>query len=316
MKTVWAIALAGFAFAYSPAWAWDSFGHMEVAAVAWSKLTPTARAKATELLKLNPEYSSWISHTPAQNRDQIAFVTAATWPDFIKHAQGYHSDGTDNGDRPPPGPEASQNIGYRDHFMHKYWHFIDEPFSPDGTALHNPDTPNAQTQIAAFRARLSDPGTSAEDKDVKSYDLVWLLHLVGDVHQPLHTTSRFTHSQPDGDAGGNHVKIHCGSRCGAVELHAFWDDVLGTSAHAQDAINAAKQLPKPSAQLAAIADESVWIDESFKAAKANVYVQPIGVGAGPFALTNGYRSAALRLAKQRVALAGTRLANLLNAALK
>lgn len=316
MKITSAIALAGLAFACSPACAWDSFGHMEVAAVAWGKLTPTARARATELLKLNPEYASWISHTPTQDHDQIAFVTAATWPDFIKHATGYQSDGPDNGDRPPPTPEASQNIGYKDHFMHKYWHFIDEPFSPDGTALHNPDTPNAQTQIAAFRAKLSDPGASAEDKDIKSYDLVWLLHLVGDVHQPLHATSRFTHGLPDGDAGGNDVKIHCGSGCSAVELHGFWDDVLGISAHAPDAIDAATQLPEPDARLASIADEKVWIDESFKAAKADVYVQPIGVGAGPFALTDGYKSAALSLAKQRVALAGTRLANLLNAALK
>jgi S1/P1 Nuclease len=316
MKITSAIAFTALAFTCSPACGWDSFGHMEVAAVAWSKLTPAARARATELLKLNPEYSSWISHTPAKDRDQVAFVTAATWPDFIKHATGYHSDGPANGDRPPPGPEASQNIGYKDHFMHKYWHFIDEPFSPDGTALHNPDTPNAQTQIAAFRAKLSDPGTSAEDKDIKSYDLAWLLHLIGDVHQPLHATSRFTHDLPNGDAGGNDVKIHCGSGCSAVELHGFWDSVLGTSAHAPDAINAAKGLPKPDAQLASIADEKVWIEESFKAAKADVYAQPIGVGVGPFALTAGYRSAALNLAKQRVALAGARLANLLNAALK
>ena len=43
---------------------------------------------------------------------------------------------------------------------------------------------------------------------------------------------------------------------------------------------------------------------------------PIGVSAGPFTLTDNYKSSALNLAKQRVALAGARLANLLNAALK
>jgi hypothetical protein len=98
--------------------------------------------------------------------------------------------------------------------------------------------------------------------------------------------------------------------------HGFWDDVLGTSAHPQDAIDAANQLPGPDARLASIADEKTWIIESFEAAKADVYIQPIGVGAGPFALTDNYKSAALSLAKQRVALAGARLANLLNAALK
>jgi hypothetical protein len=312
MKITSAIALVGFTFACAPACAWDSFGHMEVAAVAWSKLTPAARAAAAELLMRNPQYNSWIINVPAQERDQTAFVMAATWPDFIKRSPDYHSDGPANGDRPPPGPEASQNIGYTDHLMHKYWHFIDKPFSPDRTSLHNPDTPNAQTQIAAFRAKLSD---STADKDVKSYDLVWLLHLVGDVHQPLHATSRFIQSQPNGDAGGNRVKIHCGSGCSAVELHAFWDDALGTSSSPQDAIRAANQLSEPIAGAAAIADENIWINESFELAKTDVYIKPIGIGAGPFALTDSYKAAAVSLAKQRVALAGTRLANLLNAAL-
>jgi hypothetical protein len=248
---------------------------------------------------------------PAAKRDQIAFVRAATWPDAIKRDPAYQSDGSDNGDRPPPGPEASQNIGYADHLRHKYWHFIDQPFSRDGTALQNPDTPNVSTQIAALRAKLSEPGAS---DDVKSYDLAWLLHLVGDVHQPLHATSRFIHSQPQGDAGGNKVAIHCG--CSAQELHAFWDGVLGSSEDPQAAINAARKLPKASVQLASIGDDKAWAAESFKIAKASVYRSPIGVGDGPFTLSSAYKARALSIAKARVALAGARLARLLNAALR
>ena len=113
------------------------------------------RARAIALLKLSPQYDTWIAGVPAGKRDQIAFVRAATWPDAIKRDDAYQSDGPDNGDRPPPGPEASQNIGYADHLRHKYWHFINRPFSPDGTALQNPDTPNVSTQIEALRAKLS-----------------------------------------------------------------------------------------------------------------------------------------------------------------
>jgi S1/P1 Nuclease len=76
------------------------------------------------------------------------------------------------------------------------------------------------------------------------------------------------------------------------------------------------KLPEPDAQLASVADEKVWIKESFEAAKADVYASPIGVVAGPFTLTDSYKSTALSVAKQRVALAGARLANLLNATLK
>jgi hypothetical protein len=60
--------------------------------------------------------------------------------------------------------------------MHKYWHFIDTPFTIDGTALPAIPTPNAQERIALFRTVLAS--TSADP--LKSYDLTWLLHLVGD----------------------------------------------------------------------------------------------------------------------------------------
>ena len=59
-----------------------------------------------------------------------------------------------------------------------------------------------------------------------------------------------------------------------------------------------------------------WIEASFELAKRDVYVPPIGVGPGPFAMTEAYKSKALEVARRRVALAGARLANLLNEALK
>jgi len=56
-----------------------------------------------------------------------AFIQAATWPDFIRSAPAYSSDGPNGGNKPPNTPEASQNIGYKDFFRHKYWHFINIP---------------------------------------------------------------------------------------------------------------------------------------------------------------------------------------------
>ncbi|WFU80755.1 S1/P1 nuclease [Bradyrhizobium sp. CIAT3101] len=194
------------------AFAWDAFGHMEVAQIAWDRLTPSVRARVSELLRLNPQYVAWATNVPAHKQDQVAFLRASTWPDFIRGARGYISDGSEGGNRPPPGPEAAQNIGYSDLFMHKYWHFVDLPFSPDGTTLEDPPSPNAGTQIALFRKALSSELTT---NDVKSYDLSWLIHLVGDVHQPLHATSRFTTGKPHGDAGGNSVTIDCGG-CEAI----------------------------------------------------------------------------------------------------
>jgi hypothetical protein len=286
-----------------------------VAAIAWSRLSPSTRARVSGLLRLNPQYRSWIAGAAPEKQDQIAFLRAATWADAIKKMpQTYISDGPEGGNRPPNAPEAAQNVGYSDHFMHRYWHYIDHAFSSDGTPLSGPDVPNARTQIAAFRAALA---SDAPD-DIKSYDLVWLLHLVGDVHQPLHAMSRFTRTQPNGDRGGNDVRILCGGACSATLLHSFWDGVVGGRLvlDAQEVIDAAAAIAEPDPALSGIADEEVWIGESFALARTIAYADPIGAGEGPFALSDDYKSRALGVARQRIALAGIRLANLLNAALR
>ncbi|HCX30398.1 MAG TPA: S1/P1 nuclease [Blastocatellia bacterium] len=294
---------------------WSDTGHMAAAFVAYQKLTPQVRARVDALVRLNPRFSIWsvtIPHgTSAAKKRMMLFMIAATWPDQIKHDGVHQADGPENGDRPPTDGTAAQNIGYSDTAMHKYWHFIDQPFSPDSTPLQNPPVPNAATQIAAFRAVLA----SNSPDPLKSYDLVWLLHLVGDVHQPLHCTSRFTQGQPNGDAGGNNVNVRDGST--TKRLHAFWDGLLGTSRDPAGALTVGQSLPAAPASLANNLDAAVWIDESFAAAKSTAYKQPpIGVGAGPFTITSTYRNAARALAKKRVALAGARLANILNAELR
>ncbi len=194
--------------------------------------------------------------------------------------------------------------------MHKYWHFIDKPFATDATSLPAIPTPNAQVRIALFRSVLS---SNASDP-LKSYDLSWLLHLVGDVHQPLHCSTRVDASNTGGDAGGNLVKLNCNG-C-PKELHAFWDDVLGTSMKPKSAVSAAKKLPGADPTLAAKSGEADWVLESFQDAQQDVYVSPVGTGLGPFQLSSSYKKAAKKLAQQRVALAGARLANMLNTELK
>lgn len=59
-------------------------------------------------------------------------------------------------------------------------------------------TPNVQTQIAKCRDVIA---SDASSKD-KSYALVWLLHLVGDVHQPLHAMARIAAGESNDDKGG------------------------------------------------------------------------------------------------------------------
>lgn len=297
---------------------WDNSGHMMVAAVAYQHLTPHAKARVNTLLRLNPRYHEWQGWVPTNaskaDRDMMMFMIAATWPDQIKDDPAYTRDGSENGNRPEGSPDPSANRGYDDMLMHKYWHFVDRPFTRDGTALPPIPTPNVQERIALFRGVLSS--NSADP--LKSYDLTWLLHLVGDVHQPLHCATRVSSTDPHGDAGGNSVKLNC-SGC-ALKLHAFWDGLPGTGqtvqAVLQPAIKAAKKLPAANPTVASRSDALDWEAESFQAAQQTVYQPPVMDGNGPFALTSAYKRAATKLAQQRVALAGARLANLLNTELK
>lgn len=286
--------------------AWNDFGHMTMGAIAYEHLTPKVRTTVDALLRLNPLYQEWVAGIAEQDKGKVAFMKAATWPDMIKTDLRYTNDGN-----LPNSPDAERNIGYDDKLMHRYWHFIDNPYSSDGTTLPAPDFPNAQTQIVAFRETLRDPSVSDE---LRSYDLVWLLHLVGDVHQPLHTITRFNQRQPKGDKGGNDVRVCVTATTCDGKLHRFWDDLLGTSEDYKAALAIAKTLvPEPN--LAAISDEAIWIEESFLAAKQTAYATPIGIDEGPYNLTDTYKAAALKVAEGRIALAGIRLAHLLNEAL-
>jgi hypothetical protein len=294
--------------------AWFGFGHMAVAYVAYQKLTPEKKTRVAILLKKNPYYKTkWKAlipaGTPADQQDLMVFMIAATWPDAIKGDPSYTDDGTSGGNRPPVGPQAWQNIGYSDLNRHKYWHFIDTPFTQDGTApLPGIPTTNAETEIAVLRQTLTSNST---DK-LKSYDLVWLLHLVGDVHQPLHSTTRVGAADLQGDDGGNSVKLSDPSK----ELHAFWDGLPGDSSNPADVIPYAKALAPADPVLAAKTDASDWINESVALATSTVYSAPIGIGNGPFTPTPEYKAQAQKIADQRVALAGERLANLINNELK
>lgn len=308
------LSVLGWILAIAPAHAWYDFGHMEVASIAYKRLNAQTKARVSQLLKLNPYYSQWTQNLPVNADDDTKelyiFAQCATWPDAIKSDETYKPDGADKG-YSPIEPIASQNIGYEDHYLHKYWHFTDHPFSTDGTTLPPPQTVNAQTQIAAFRKALAS--TDVND-DVKSYDLTWLVHLVGDVHQPLHCAMRVSKSDTNGDAGGNDVKLACPD-CPA-NLHSFWDGAPGSERSVPLALQSAAELRPAKQKQVKIVDESVWVDESFKLAKQVAYSGPIKSDDGPFELSESYKRKVVKLANERVALAGERLAAVLNQELK
>jgi hypothetical protein len=307
------VAVAIVGFGARSARAWDNFGHMLVAASAYDHLTPAVKKKVDKLIALNPLYPHWVDGVK-KDKGKVAFMRAATWPDLIKRdGSGYVSDGPNGGNRPPSDSTASQNLGYGDTAMHKYWHFVDMPFDAtgDNTPLQQPPSVNAQSEIALLRAALK----TDEPDPLKSYDLVWLEHLVGDIHQPLHCVSRFDAADPNGDSGGNNVKLKGSPDYSETALHTLWDDFPGAGDRADQAIAFQSLLPKPDKKKSAISDEAKWVAEGLEDAQKYAYAAPIAAGDGPFLPDLKYLAEGRALSDARVALAGARLANLLNDAL-
>ena len=315
MRTVW---IAIFLITASSAQAWNGAGHMTVAYIAYNNLNANTRARVDALLQLNPMSKQWIAGVPDNQKGLAGFLHAAEWPDCIKSPKecpGKYtdSDGLQGGDVPKNLPQAAQNIGYADLFMHKYWHFYDSPYSPNGVPTKDPSTPNAATQIPIFVNALS---SNASD-DVKSYDLAWLEHLIGDVHQPLHLVSRFTINFPGGDHGGNEVKFCSSVNC-SENLHSYWDDLLGENKDLATISRLGNNLfKKGSPQRASETSVTVWIAESLALAKQYVYASPISNEDDPKNKVSPkpdkpYRSNAVSVAESQILLAGYRLAETLN----
>jgi hypothetical protein len=178
----------------------------------------------------------------------------------------------------------------------------------------------ANAGAIAFK-RSGDPllgDFSGLSDEVRSYDLVWLLHLVGDVHQPLHATSRFSRLHTAGDQGGN-LETVIPVTGEVAKLHGYWDGLLGGSSTPEGAIDDAltfSKLPDPDPLKAKESDPEVWLTESEKLAEAFAYADPVKHGTAPYVLTRQYETYAKFIAREQAALGGARLAGLLNEALK
>ena len=273
-----ALALVVNALLVVPAFGWTPAGHMSVAFVAYDALRPATRTRVDALLRLNPQFPIWskqVASLPAADRGRAIFMLAATWADAIKSRSEYTDVDPAHRFR-PKGPKSALNIGYADQFRHQYWHFIDLPFATTPSlSLPSVPTPNAQERITLF---LNTLRSTAPDP-VKSYDLTWLLHLVGDIHQPLHGSTRVTPTARgrDGDDGGNEVMVCKNTNCTKTgTLHGFWDESIGSDESLRATSTVGRTLPPANATAAAILDPAAWAKESLELSKTEVYRRPIG----------------------------------------
>ena len=178
---------------------------------------------------------------------------------------------------------------------------------------------DAVTQLNKMIAVM--PSSSGAMDDVRSYDLTWTLHLVGDLHQPLHVIARYTAQIAGdvGDRGGNEEKV-IPATGETIALHAYWDRVFGGYSSVfgaiYDATHGGIASIIPDAAKASNLDPDVWAQEGFDLAKQDAYAAPIRTDKTPVELTRVYETNVRNIARDRAALGAARLANLLNQVLQ
>lgn len=310
-----------WALTATAALAWNHVGHKAVAGVAYERLTPAARAKVDALIRSHPDYQSWLATAPADEagRARHAFMQASYWPDTIKGDVRFYDESKPE---PPPTPKLG---GFPDMKRRTNWHYINIAFSPDGTPFPPPPPVNVLTQIKTILGVIGvdpapAPGSVAAEQD-PAYLLPWLIHLVGDVHNPMHCTSRWKKDQVDprtgkpwSDLGGNGVSV-----VGAYNLHAYWDDALGITDTPSFVDGVVKVLQKKGEEGAEIKDPETWVNEGARLAESVCYnfgSEGKGTKEDPVKLPDEYSIKARELARERAALAGRRLAAVLNERLK
>ena len=211
----------------------------------------------------------------------ITMQSISSWPDQIRR------------DRAATGP----------------WHYIDIPIDKPHLDMAR-DCPKGDcviTRIEEFRKVVVDPAaTPVQRKEA----LMFIVHFVGDMHQPLHCSD-------NKDKGGNDVKLDLFGR--PTNLHSAWDSGLLGRAGQEDALFAqySRELTDKRAKKLGKGTVEEWAEQSHKTAQKVVYGKLPKAAAGtPVKVDAAYERAAAPVIRDQIEKAGARLAALLNATLR
>jgi hypothetical protein len=201
----------------STAFAWSGEGHMVIAAIAFKELSPEAKTKVNALLKSHPDYSKWTNSFAGDfagmDMETYVFLRASTWPDEIRRKKNSYD--------------------------HPQWHYIDYPLRAPKFAMEEPAETGDDILVGLNESAkiVADAQAPAESR---AAHLSWMIHLVGDIHQPLHCSSYFSKEFLKGDKGGNSFYVKPATA--SIKLHSLWDGLLGTRNEPRTALNEATRL--------------------------------------------------------------------------
>ncbi len=271
---------------------------MIVASIAYEQLPPASQQQSLAILQAHPMMAKWkeqLEKDKPTDPGAYFFMRASTWPDEIRR-----------GNSP---------------YDHPSWHYIDYPLTPPNfpfVAGLEPEN-NILFGIKDCEKVLRDPASNPEQR---AASLSWLIHLIGDLHQPLHCAELVTpqYPLPDGDRGGNLVFVSVGGN--PINLHAFWDRLPGMIFSPPFAVESAGRIERtyPAAALPDLVkdkDPVAWSLEGRTIAIDSAYLHgqlpgtAVDTKNSPIPLPPDYLAKGKIISDQRLALAGYRLAAML-----
>ena len=278
----------------APAFAWGDAGHQIVAAIADHYLEPAVRRRIAAIL--TTDRSRLTAGTD--------IASEATWADKYRDSD-----------------RATTQLRYH---ATRNWHFVDlelerpdletacfgqPPFTPGKLASRGPAADCLVDKIDEFVAELRAKGTSRKERLLA---LQFVLHLVGDLHQPLHTSD-------DHDEGGNEKTLSAPGLA-AASLHSDWDTafvlLLGDSP-AQIADQLSAQIAPARRASWSSGTTADWALESFAVARDHAYgTLPAPSSGHHYEASAAYVGDAKRVVAEQLSKAGVRLAYVLNGALR
>ncbi len=325
------LALLIFSQSFNKVNAWSEGGHRVIALLAYETLSPYQRTSLTELLRHHPRFhEDFELHMPLKidqsselEQQRWIFTQAAIWPDLARTFQ-----------------EPAYALYHRSR-----WHHINLPVFLNEASAHDLRTKIKTNQQMEWREG-SDPtwNNAAQSIDMaiknlhsssiadaqKALMLCWLIHLVGDIHQPLHCVSLFSsHQFPNlqyGDMGGNEIPIAGKNPLRPQTLHSIWDGLLGYDSSMNDLRARASRFLQDETQRSeiskylAISSIPQWIEEGRQLAATYAYSSDVrekltGMKADsimPVSLSENYLRQAGAIARLRACVAGQRLAKILS----
>ena len=304
----------------SPVLAWDALGHRLSAYLAYDQMNEAQRRFWVSTLQGHPRYQQdFVTAMPAEIAAQGAnaqarwqFGQAAVWPDIARGFRG---------------------LDERFHFPDRHW--IDGAWVRDDVEMQGniyidmeplPDIQGPQDQQITREYQADNVLTGLvyarrvlvtnSDPEERAIALCWLLHLGGDIHQPLHAGALYSPGVfPDGDRGGNGIAVD------TTNLHAMWDGALrGVSL--QRNLSELRDIQRSLREHEFAFTPGTWLLESRELLHAAVYPDAVisairrsertGNQLDSIETSDSYRDGMRTMALQRIAEAGQRLLGTLN----